>query len=159
MLCVVQRSSVSALDKWLCFALGKLESKCQSSVLHRNRLFLSKGQQFFHWLLLCGPQAELFHAVKQDNILAFPSLLRMKGNVFGLSVGWTQFPSPLQQEHTPCQEARMGPRDVLLLLSARLIQLVSFKVCGNELQSHHSCGGFSEEIAEGSQCLWKSPFR
>lgn len=35
----------------------------------------------------------------------------------------------------------------------------SFKVCGNELQSHHSCRGFSEEIAEGSQRLWKSPFR
>lgn len=32
---------MSALDKWLCFALEKLESKSQSSVLHRNRLFLS----------------------------------------------------------------------------------------------------------------------
>lgn len=47
---------MSALDKWLCFALGKLESRCQVSVFHRNRLLLSKG----HWVLLCGSRAELF---------------------------------------------------------------------------------------------------
>lgn len=120
---------------------------------------LPKGNSSVTGFYFVVPKQNCSHTVKQDNILAFPSWLRMKGNVFGLSVGWTQFPSSLQQEHTPCQEARMSPRDVLLLLSARLIQPVSFKVCGNELQSHHSCGGFSEEIAEGSQRLWKSPFR
>lgn len=118
-----------------------------------------KGSSSVPGFYFVVPKQNCSHTVKQANILAFASWLRMKSNVFGLSVGWTQFPSPLQQEHTPCQEARMSPRDVLLLLSARLIQPVSFKVCGNELQSHHSCGGFSEEIAEGSQRLWKSPFR
>lgn len=66
--------------------------------------------------------------------------------------GGRSFPAPYSKSTLPA-------KDVLLLLSARLIQPVSFKVCGNELQSHHSCGGFSEEIAEGSQRLWKSPFR
>lgn len=159
MQCVVQRSSVSALDKWLCFALGKLESKCQSSVLHWNRLFFPKGNSSVTGFYFVVPKQNCSHIVKQANILAFPSWLRMEGNVFGLSVGWMQFPTSLQQEHTPCQEASISPGNVSLLLSARLIQPVSFKMCGNELQSHHSCGGFSEEIAEGSQHLWKSPFR
>lgn len=157
---MLQRSGVSALDKWLCFALEKLESKCHVSVSHGNRLLLSKGQRFCHWVLLCGYQAELFpHSERQY----FGFFILVKGErqcqSIGVSVGWTWFPSLLQQERAPCQEARMSPGDVLLLLPARLIQPGSFKVCGNELQSHHSCGGFSEEIAEGSQRLWKSPFR
>lgn len=65
---------MSALDKWLCFALEKLESKCHISVSHRNRLLLSKGQQFCHWVLLCGSQAELFPHSETRQYFGFSTL-------------------------------------------------------------------------------------
>lgn len=61
-----------------------------------------KGNSSVTGFYFVVPKQNCSHTVKQDNILAFPSWLRIKGSVFGLSVGWMQFPSPLQQEHTPC---------------------------------------------------------